>query len=367
MNRKTKCVLTSLILIAAAILVIIAAYASYVLFSFYRIPDNQALDVKNNQERILQKGKEYSALTYNVGFGAYDQDFSFFLDSADWKDSSHTTGKYGKAISRNHLIENVEGQAAVLRDNQADFILLQEVDTDSTRSYHINMVRYFEETFPFLGSTFASNFHSPWLNLPIPDPVGIVNSGILTLSRYNISQSVRRSFPIASDMSKLFDLDRCFNVNRIPVEGGKTLVLINSHMSAYDEGGVIREAQLKMLIQYMQEEYSKGNWVIVGGDFNHCLGKEYQDAYPSLQVVPGWAYILDNENLPSNFSLVKPENGLETATCRNADSPYEEGVNYRTIVDGFIISDNIDAKSLVIDTDFRYSDHQPVLMKFTLK
>ena len=367
MKRNTKSLLTALLLLAAACVVTIAIYACYVLFSFYRISDNLELEVKNNQEKTLSVGKEYSALTYNVGFGAYDHDFSFFLDTAEWKDSSSTTGKYGKAISRDHLIRNVEGQAEVLRENPADFILLQEVDTDSTRSYHINMVSYFEETFPFMSSTYAVNFHSPWLNLPIFDPIGIVNSGIVSLSRYGVSYAERRSYPIASDFSKLFDLDRCFMVQRIPVEGGRTLVLINSHMSAYDEGGIVRETQLKMLTDLMKKEYEKGNWVIVGGDFNHCLGKEYQDVYPSEQVVPCWAYILDNENLPDHFSLVKPTNGLEYATCRNADTPYIYGANYRTIVDGFIVSDNVEAESHVIDTDFLYSDHQPVMMKFTLR
>ena len=91
------------------------------------------------------------------------------------------------------------------------------------------MASYFEETFPFMGGTYTSNFHSPWLNLPVLDPIGAVNSGILTLSRFKTDYAVRRSYPIASDLSKLFDLDRCFTVERIPVEGGKTLVLVNSH------------------------------------------------------------------------------------------------------------------------------------------
>ena len=64
------------------------------------------------------------------------------------------------------------------------------------------------------------------------------------------------------------------------------MVLVNSHMSAYDEGGVIRSQQLEMLTSFMAEEYKKGNWVIIGGDFNHVLGEEYLDAFPSQQVVP---------------------------------------------------------------------------------
>ena len=367
MNKKAKNVLKALLLLLCGALIVVLIYFFYVLLSFNRIPDNTELTVENNQTNVMKENVEYTAVTYNLGFGCYSKDFSFFLDSADWKDGSHTTGKYGKGITREDVIENIEDQAAVLRDIAPDFILLQEVDTDSSRSYHIDMATYFEETFPFMNSVFAINFHSPWLNLPLFDPIGVVNSGVLTLSRFKTDSAVRRSYPIASDFSKLFDLDRCFSVERIPVEGGKTLVLVNSHMSAYDEGGVIRAQQLELLSSFMEEEYKKGNWVIIGGDFNHVLGKEYQDAFPSEQVVPVWAYILDNNDLPEHYSIVKPENGMEESTCRNADTPYIEGVNYSTIIDGFIVSDNVEAKAEVYHTGYEESDHQPVVLTFSLK
>ena len=62
-----------------------------------------------------------------------------------------------------------------------------------------------------------------------------VTFGILTLSRYRIQSAVRRSFPITDNfIDKLFDLDRCFAVNYLPVEGSdKKLVLINLHMSRH--------------------------------------------------------------------------------------------------------------------------------------
>ena len=58
---------------------------------------------------------------------------------------------------------------------------------------------------------------------------------------------------------------------------------------------------------------------------------------------------------------------MEESTCRNADSPYIEGVNYSTIIDGFIVSDNVEAKAMVYPTGYEESDHQPVILTFTLK
>ena len=42
-------------------------------------------------------------------------------------------------------------------------------------------------------------------------------------------------------------------------------------MSAYDKGGTIRAKQLEMLNAVLKEERDKGNYIVAGGDFNHCL------------------------------------------------------------------------------------------------
>ena len=54
-------------------------------------------------------------------------------------------------------------------------------------------------------------------------------------------------------------------------------------------------------------------------------------------------------------------------TCRSTDIPYTKGVNYTSVLDGFIVSDNIEATAINIDADFEYSDHNPVLLNFRLK
>ena len=54
-------------------------------------------------------------------------------------------------------------------------------------------------------------------------------------------------------------------------------------------------------------------------------------------------------------------------TCRGCDIPYEQGVTYTTTVDGFIVSDNVNATAENIDAGFAYSDHNPVKLTFSLK
>ncbi|MGN0806224.1 MAG: endonuclease/exonuclease/phosphatase family protein [Candidatus Coproplasma sp.] len=356
---------------------IVLGYVIYVAAQYYRIGDNQALTTSQNVSQMVGTGEEYSIVSYNLGFGAYSPEYSFFLDEGVMEDGTKTYGKYAKGMNKADVENNVLGQIATLNELSADFCLLQEVDENADRSYKINMVERLSQGLSGYSSTYACNFHSANLFYPFNDPIGIINGGIQTLSRYNIQSAVRRSFPVTTNfIDKLFDLDRCFSIQYLPVEGSeKMLVLMNVHMSAYDEGGKIRAQQLEMLNSVLSAEYAAGNYVLAGGDFNHCLiadhfanDEEALSHYPTGQQIPDWVTtsILHNSEIASGFKLVASKDGA--ATCRGADMPYEKGVNYETVIDGFIVSDNIEVVSEgTIDTGYAYSDHNPVKMSFMLK
>jgi len=357
-------ILAGLLLVCA---VCIAGYVIYMQMNYYRIEDHTALTVENNQERILKTGETYTAVTYNIGFGAYSPDYSFFMDTGEMEDGTQTAGKYGKAVSRESVETNTEGATQELEKLNADFMLLQEVDVDADRSYHINQKAELTGRFSDYGNVFANNFHSAYLFYPFSDPHGAVEAGLLNFSLYEIGEAERRSYPVDNSfVTKFTDLDRCFAVMRLPVEGGKELVLVNSHMSAYDEGGTIRARQLELLNSVMEEEYRAGNYVIVGGDFNHALGEAVAEGFPSEQKFPAWVSILTQEEMAEGIRIMRAENELEVPTCRGADIPYTKGVNFTTVVDGFLVSDNVKAAAENVDTDFGYSDHNPVLLRFEL-
>ena len=78
--------------------------------------------------------------------------------------------------------------------------------------------------------------------------------------------------------------------------------------------------------------------------------------------------------MDSNYSKeFKPE-GLtgilikKNPTARSVVKPYKKGENFRTIIDGFLASDNVEVISTKTkDLDFIYSDHNPVILNFKLK
>lgn len=349
-----------------ALLLALAAYAAYLQATYYRVPDNQAIEIENNSSEGLKARATYTAVSYNIGFGAYTPDYTFFMDEGAMADGTETKGVHGRAVSEQSVRDCTTGDIDLVKTIDPDFALLQEVDTDSDRSFHVNQKSQFEQAFPAHASAWSSNFHSAFLAYPFNEPHGTVNAGLLTLAKAGISSAQRRSYPIDESFpTKFFDLDRCFQVMRMPVDNGRELVLVNSHMSAYDKSGLVRARQLELLKSLLGEEAAAGNYVVCGGDWNHALAGSV-DLYPSEQQVPAWVAVMGDEDLPAGFSIVKPGNLADVATCRGCDIPYEKGVTYTATVDGFIVSDNVRATAENIENDFSFSDHNPVKLTFEL-
>lgn len=350
--------------VVLCVVLVLGGYVAYLSIQFYRIEDNAALAVENNQQGVLTLGQELSIATYNIGFGAYSQDFSFFMDSGKTLTGKTLQGTGSRAKNKDTVLYNTNGALSVV-DNNYDFMFFQEVDTNSHRSYKVNQLNLITSKFGNYSCSFASNFHSGYLFYPLTNPHGSVSSGIATLSKYNITSATRRSLPIDMGfVNKFFDLDRCFSVSRLKIDGtDKELVLINVHLSAYDEGGKVRAEQLEVLNGVLADEYQKGNYVVAGGDFNHDIAGTI-NSFTTNREVPDWVYELNNSNLAENFTFAASN---LVPTCRSTDAPYVKNESYTVTLDGFIVSDNIEVISVEnIDTDFVYSDHNPATMKFRL-
>lgn len=356
-KKLIKKILTISLCVVLSLVLIVVGYFCYVIFSYDRIADNQKITpVKSGSDTPLSIGTTYTAVIQNLGFGAYTQDFTFFMDG----------GEESWAESEESVKSCINQGAKTIEKYNPDFILLQEIDFDSTRSYHINQREMLEKRFKNYSSAFAVNYHSAFLAYPIFEPHGSSNSGILTLSKYNITACKRRSLPISEGFNKFLDLDRCYSVSRIPVENGKELVLYNVHLSAYGGSDEIRTAQMTMLFNDMKAEYEKGNYTVCGGDFNHDFtGDSTQKLNGGQKVDFGWAQPFPEKLLPECLSRCINYEKL-VPTCRNCDIPYKKG-NFTIIVDGFLVSENVEAiKVENISTDFVYSDHNPVVLEFKL-
>lgn len=306
------------------------------------------------QKDIIPLGL-HGIYSWNIGYAGLGKEMDFFYEGGKMVRPDEI--KYRKY--RDGIIY------LLTTSGSSDFILLQEVDTFSKRSYFDDQAERFKMTFKFYSHSFALNYDAK-VPIPVMKPMGRVRSGMMTLSKFKPTISERYGYPSRYPWPKnLFMPDRCFTLSRFRVENGKELVIINLHNSAYDDAADMRAQELDMLKKTLAEEYTKGNYVIAGGDWNqNPVPFKIQNISTDDQVfainpqIPadwlpdGWQWAFDNR-VPTN---------------RNVNEPYIKGKTGTTVIDYFVVSPNITIGSVSTqDQGFAFSDHNPVGMMFELK
>lgn len=357
--RHIKLPLRILAIVLAVVLLAAAAYVVYVFIDYHRIEDHQELAVVRgaDPDALVRPGVTYTAMTYNLGFGAYAPDYDFFMDG----------GSQSWAASPESVRTLISGAGDLIAGRSPDFVCLQEVDLNSTRSYHIDQKAMLDGVLSGYDTVTAVNYDSPFLFFPFTQPHGKSLSSLGLYTRFPASDALRRSLPIATDFSKLLDLDRAYMKLRVPMSDGRSLVLYTIHMTAYSSDSSIRDAQLRMLTQDMLEEYGSGSAVICGGDYNmEMLLTE------SGENTAEWALPLDRSLLSGLINVwdaVTPEHAAaQQPSCRDAGVPYAPGQTASWMLDSFLVSPNIVVEDVVcLATGYSWSDHDPVLLTFHIQ
>jgi exonuclease III len=109
---------------------------------------------------------------------------------------------------------------------------------------------------------------------------------------------------------------------------------------------------------YLLNEYNKGNYVIVGGDWNQSPAgfKPAFENHPfdtlDLTFIPtgylpeSWTWLYDR-TVPSNRRVV---------------APYIQSTTLTTTIDFYLLSPNVEGLSVkAYDLGFEFSDHHPVI------
>ncbi len=295
---------------------------------------------------------------WNIGYGGLGAEMDFFLDGG-----RHVQAP--RAIQDKDLA-GILDVAGGLR--KTDFVLLQEVDRDAKRSYGVDQAEAIAAQLPEHEGAFAANFRVRFIPVPFtPFPfvrsMGRVHGGLASYARYPALGAERHDFPGSYPWPKrIYHLDRCFLVQRFAAPGGKELLVINTHNSAYDDG-TLKAAEMEALRAFCAEAYAAGHYVVVGGDWNQCppdfdpkTFKRDEAAYDQQNVpadyLPGWTWAYDGR-VPTN---------------RKVAAPYDPASTFTTVIDFFLLSPNIEALEVSgMPLDFAFSDHQPVRLTVRLR
>jgi endonuclease/exonuclease/phosphatase family metal-dependent hydrolase len=261
--------------------------------------------------------------------------------------------------SGEYVQKNLEGIVATLGTLENDMLMLQEVSQRSLMSWWRPLYDSIATTMPDRQIAFRPDIGT-W---GFPFPLAIDHGTVVALKANPRNIEI---MPLPLDPQPIMGLIKrrySLQIVRVPIEGQSSdWVIVNLHLSPFDEGGVLRTQQVNALMAFAQAEFDKGNHVVLGGDWNMVLEDPHLPSTTPKDLL-GWVVPFPLEALPQGWQIVA-EPGM--ATVRTTDKPYVEGENYRTGIDGFIVSPNVTTNSVkVLDTKFQFSDHMPVTASFT--
>ena len=347
-------IIKALLLVLGVLVLAAGGLVGYLTLTEYRPDDIEQLEVTQAaRSDNVRVGERLDVLSFNTGYCGLGRDQDFFMDG----------GTMVRPESEQIVRDNMNGILSELARQDADIYLLQEVDFDSYRSYYVNQADTYRHGLS-LNMAVAYNYKCDFVPFPWP-PLGKVESGLVTFTDLNVTQATRESLPVPFTWPmRVANLKRCLLVERIPVaDSGRELVLINLHLEAYDDGEG-KVAQTRQLLDFIHQEYEKGNYVIAGGDFNQTFeGVQRFGGSWEGKWTPG---VFTEDELPQSVRLVYDPS---LPTCRSLDQAYtgdrDNHVFY--LIDGFLVTDNVQVEDVhTVDLDFAYSDHNPMLMQVTL-
>ncbi|NLA32699.1 MAG: hypothetical protein GX864_01980 [Mollicutes bacterium] len=261
-----------------------------------------------------------SIVTYNTGHGNFNSDYI-----------------KGNKPNNKTVKSNIEGQIKLLKEIDADIILTQENGKLIIDQHQINQFKMYRKGLDKYQAKYYSNNNI----------INLVDFGNATFTKQSAKyQTFNTPYKIKGLIKNIRRINKGVLITELSIDN-KKLVIFNIHTVAYKENYKIREKQFAYIFERAIAEFLKGNYVIVGGDFNHEFHKDKSilDTYEML----GW-----NKAIPKE------------GTIRSNKEKYTKKTPTFTI-DGFIVSKNIEVIKVESLNNFKYSDHSPVLMHFKLK
>ncbi len=353
MERRAKSWHRLLLWIAAVVVLLVLAGAAAMAILEWKPAEVEPTALEGRAARVTVPSR-LRILSWNIGYASLDREADFFMDG----------GRGVRAPSKERVERNLESISKTLAGAGADIVLLQEVDIASARSHFVNELAFLAGVLDTYTYAYAPNFRT-WVPVPFLDPLGKVESGLVTLSAFDVERAERLQLPgLPPWPVRVFHLKRCLHRLKLRGPNGRPLVVINLHLSVFDKGGRQRKVQLEYLRNLLEKTAATGAYVIAGGDWNHAPPGVGPTSFPHGGRVPEWFRQMPGDWLPEGFSLA-----FDTGrpSLRSTDMPYSPGSNFITVVDGFVVGPGVRVLSVrTMEKGFYNSDHEPVLLEVEL-
>ena len=283
-------------------------------------------------------------LTWNLGYGALGAEAEFLADG----------GTKLRALGRRQIDDAAQRIAGHLAAPPAEVLFLQEVAAPGFMTRGVDVRGRIEAALPRHRHVFASDLKTRGF----PQALSF-NHGLSVFTSYTAEDAQITTLPRASKLYAGFLRKHYFGVaTRVPIAGtGKAWRLINIHLPAFDADARDRIAQLDALLEIAQLAYAQGEHVVIGGDWNLRLRPtDFPHATEERHLF--WIHDIPEDILPTGWAWVTDP---QVPTVRTLNAPFQAGVSYTTIIDGFLVSPNVEVLQVATDDlGFADTDHHPV-------
>lgn len=255
----------------------------------------------------LAPGQQLKVMSWNVQYLAGKR-YVFWYDEIRGGDKRPTAAD---------LAVNLDEVARVIRAEQPDIVLLQELDNNAKASDYQDQLALLRERLADLYPCAVQAYQ--WKAEFVPDwhVFGSVGRTLVTLSRYPIQQAQRVQLPLESDnvLSRLLKPQQAVLVSYLPLREGGQLAVLNTQLARHVPGSDVQGRQLGALEQLLDQFERQGTPWLIGGDFNLLPLGQYRRLKPEQRQF----YSADSElhTLWDKYPMI-PSNPEATGAEREA-------------------------------------------------
>ena len=171
-----------LLFLALCVALVLAGFIAYATATNYSPDEKEKLETSGPSGiAVVPIGQPLNALIWNIGYCGLGKEVDFFYDGGE-----------NVITPENYVMKNIEGLRKVSSEyKEADFILYQEVDINSKRSHFSNQRTVIVNACSAHNNILALNYKVKHIPIPFTEPMGKVESGLLSLSKYQSTENTR--------------------------------------------------------------------------------------------------------------------------------------------------------------------------------
>lgn len=304
---------------------------------------------------LAEPGQVLKIMTWNVQYMA-GKNYVF------WYDLDDRSGP-DERPSPADLEDTLKAAAQIIKDEDPDIILLQEIDDGAKRTDYVDQLNALLTRLPEVYCCHTSAFYWKATFVPHHRIMGAVGMKLSTISKYKINEARRHQLAVLpkDPITRQFHLKRAILETRLPLADGRPLMILNTHLESFGQGTTVMQRQINQVRSLLSRLSREGIPWVIGGDFNlvpseralHRLtaaeqrnyhpGTEISSIYQRYRGVPS----LDQANGPEykNWFTHFPNKPDITAPDRTIDyifisNDVRLGVHYVRQNDTYHISDH---------------------------